>query len=1186
MSLTRIDSAFLDLDALGGIDFDVQSGVPTLKVDATNHRVGIGHNSPTEKLDVVGNVNISSGSNYLVNGSQISTANIAEHGSYQYFTNARAISAVTGSALNMGSNNITTTGKILFANMYSTEGDLPSASTYHGMFAHVHGTEKAYFAHGGNWIKLLDENGGSIGSLNIDGNASSTTQFSGFDALRIHNANGSAFGITADMYFTVGTATANRGAAIGVQYATTTGNDLYFATNPGSVTNSNTLEERLRITSDGKVGIGIDSPLFKLQVNHADEDGILLKTANTAASFINFSDGDDNDIGQISYDHDTNHLAFRVNADERLRITSAGELVSTNGTLRRNVSDSSFTVSGDSASNTGANINLYGASHSSLANVFRVRTGSTERLRVTSTGLVKINTPSMVAGTNAASALLQIKSVGQYDGLVLGNTYAQGAIGTNSQGALIYTSNAAPANLGGGDVVIQQWYSGSSGGGGPNLLMNLTTGGNLGLGCTPGNSAGYRTLQLGDGSNSAGQIWIKNSANANYYNWFDGTGVNFFTQSASPLVFYTNQKEKLRVRDSTSTTFANNPYVLNITGYSAYDSANYMAGSGMAFIGEYNSSNSITTFGLISGVKENTTDGDYGGSLIFGVRTNNTGAVNQEKARISSTGNMGIGHTNPSAGLHIKKQGRDFGLHYFYDGYNSDTGLGGSASSVVGSQAGERTHSLILESTSTADEDVGASIGFRARSSSGSTLGDVTFGAIVGAKENSTVTDDNGYDTQSKGYLAFYTSNGYHFNPHYGTKNNERMRISSDGDVGIGLTNPVHRLQVAGGIKGDYLETNAHAIWTQSVETGTGGESGGIILKTNPDLTSSNMSGAFIYRVRAVVKGTGTDTGATWLVYYKEAAAQYVVRFVSRSGTSSNHPRLRIANTTQMELYTTHNSNYAIRVITERFYTDEPDSTLHAMGGDYHWQRDGTTLSYTDGNIVTNYLTPNPLNLTASNGWVRSSYGGISNSTVSSLNNLLIGQNMRGYLSGRDGSSVNNNFYHIVTHGSMGYNGTEYCFDGKIKFFAGTGGTTADSSFTPSVRFQIQSTLASFSNGTTLSQGDSEAFHNGMRSYSNRGYVAGNGTVSCTLDVANSQTTYLVIAGFNHYGLLNYGATYMAFAATGPSGPTSNVINNQGTSLGGTWSISQGGQSQIVVSKSAGTYNGGGYWFVHIMAAS
>ena len=59
-------------------------------------------------------------------------------------------------AIDMGSNNITTTGKILFANMYATDGDLPSATTYHGMFAHVHATGAGYFAHGGNWIQLAN----------------------------------------------------------------------------------------------------------------------------------------------------------------------------------------------------------------------------------------------------------------------------------------------------------------------------------------------------------------------------------------------------------------------------------------------------------------------------------------------------------------------------------------------------------------------------------------------------------------------------------------------------------------------------------------------------------------------------------------------------------------------------------------------------------------------------------------------------------------------------------------------------------------------------------------------------------------------------------------------------------------------------------------------------------------------
>ena len=58
---------------------------------------------------------------------------------------------ITSADLDMAGN------KVLFANVYATEGDLPSAATYHGMFAHVHATGKGYYAHGGAWIKLLDE---------------------------------------------------------------------------------------------------------------------------------------------------------------------------------------------------------------------------------------------------------------------------------------------------------------------------------------------------------------------------------------------------------------------------------------------------------------------------------------------------------------------------------------------------------------------------------------------------------------------------------------------------------------------------------------------------------------------------------------------------------------------------------------------------------------------------------------------------------------------------------------------------------------------------------------------------------------------------------------------------------------------------------------------------------------------
>ena len=54
------------------------------------------------------------------------------------------------------------TSKIKF--LYQNLGDLPSASTWHGMFAHVHAQGHGYFAHGGAWTQLIDE-GSSIGEL-------------------------------------------------------------------------------------------------------------------------------------------------------------------------------------------------------------------------------------------------------------------------------------------------------------------------------------------------------------------------------------------------------------------------------------------------------------------------------------------------------------------------------------------------------------------------------------------------------------------------------------------------------------------------------------------------------------------------------------------------------------------------------------------------------------------------------------------------------------------------------------------------------------------------------------------------------------------------------------------------------------------------------------------------------------
>lgn len=49
--------------------------------------------------------------------------------------------------------------------LYGNLSDLPSPTTYHGAFAHVHATGKAYFAHAGAWVELV-----TVGTAVTSGN--------------------------------------------------------------------------------------------------------------------------------------------------------------------------------------------------------------------------------------------------------------------------------------------------------------------------------------------------------------------------------------------------------------------------------------------------------------------------------------------------------------------------------------------------------------------------------------------------------------------------------------------------------------------------------------------------------------------------------------------------------------------------------------------------------------------------------------------------------------------------------------------------------------------------------------------------------------------------------------------------------------------------------------------------------
>ena len=313
--------------------------------------------------------------------------------------------------------------------------------------------------------------------------------------------------------------------------------DLIFSS--GS---TNTMYERLRVTTGGNIGINEASPDSKFHVNSGAETVPARFESTGAQSRIGFKASGTPSSYHVACGAEANDFIVYTNNTEKLRITSDGKLA-TNGASSIDCGDGGMHLYlGDGARNdystsadgliiekngtTGLSIdpgssgtaNIYfpnesnhsiaQISHNNSTGEFRIRgedhiilstNGNTERLRITSAGLVGVGT---AAGSSSSTRLVVYEESGNAQTI---EVKAKNTGGVGSQPGIRFT---APNNDNIGAVfadVTSDSLNFSTG----NFVQRLRidSNGNLGVNKTPETdwATSYRAIEIGNSSVSAYQ---------------------------------------------------------------------------------------------------------------------------------------------------------------------------------------------------------------------------------------------------------------------------------------------------------------------------------------------------------------------------------------------------------------------------------------------------------------------------------------------------------------------------------------------------------------------------------------------------------------------------------------------------------------------------------------------------------
>lgn len=358
-------------------------------------------------------------------------------------------------------NSITTPGKILYSNVYDSSGALPSASTYHGMFAHVHGTGKGYYAHAGNWVELANKD--SINSID--------SSFTSFET-NIDNTIDSHLSSTVDVIVgTYGSQTAipilrvDSGGRIDSIGTAPLSTSLSYSADSGTGDSVNLLDSVLNFSGSNSIITKVTDSGINIRLDSARPGQHLAVKGAVYPELYTFGGGSSNaevsvdDFGIVKTIRSTNILAKLTIKDSSVPTAShnlfttqndlivkggAGVKVNMSGPLHNQlgVADYNpgvFEISVDSGGTVTAEIvqadsGTYGALRADSARFDAIYSRTGQNITIApntdSGGTITIGTRYGNAGGTANNHALDLTNIGLKAGLIKGE-----AVGTTSLGS-------------------------------------------------------------------------------------------------------------------------------------------------------------------------------------------------------------------------------------------------------------------------------------------------------------------------------------------------------------------------------------------------------------------------------------------------------------------------------------------------------------------------------------------------------------------------------------------------------------------------------------------------------------------------------------------------------------------------------------------------------------------------------